>query len=110
VICEGYATAATLHDATGDAVAVAFDCGNLARVAAKLRERYPRAEIVIAADNDRFTDGNPGLTAARTAAGGVRARVAVPMFANSEDGTDWNDFALSRGVAAVRSWFAEALS
>lgn len=37
LIAEGYATAASLHQATGRPVAVAFDAGNLAHVAKALR-------------------------------------------------------------------------
>jgi len=36
-ICEGYATGASLHAATGHAVAVAFDAGNLEPVAKAIR-------------------------------------------------------------------------
>ena len=38
LICEGYATGASLNEATGHSVAVAFDAGNLGAVAWKLRE------------------------------------------------------------------------
>lgn len=52
LVAEGYATAATLHMATGNAVAVAFDAGNLAPVADALRKRYPQTKILLCADND----------------------------------------------------------
>lgn len=52
LIAEGYATAATLHMATGHPVAVAFDAGNLLPVAEALRKRYPQTKILICADND----------------------------------------------------------
>jgi putative DNA primase/helicase len=52
LIAEGYATAATLHMATGKPVAVAFDAGNLLPVAEALRKRYPRTKILICADDD----------------------------------------------------------
>jgi putative DNA primase/helicase len=61
-ICEGYATGASVHEATGEAVAVAFDCGNLLPVAEALRRKYPNLTLVTAADNDAFTAGNPGVT------------------------------------------------
>jgi putative DNA primase/helicase len=54
LIAEGYATAATLHEATGLPVAVAFDAGNIAPVAAALRKRYKQARILICADDDIF--------------------------------------------------------
>lgn len=77
---EGYATCATLYQATGHAVAVAFNAGNLLPVARALRAKFPRLQLVIAADNDTGTDGNPGLTAAIAAALAVGGRVAVPHF------------------------------
>lgn len=55
VVAEGYATAATIHEATGLPVAVAFDAGNLLPVAQALHKRYPRARILIAGDDDSFS-------------------------------------------------------
>jgi phage/plasmid primase-like uncharacterized protein len=52
LIAEGYATAATLHEATGLPVAVAFNAGNLEPVARAYRERFPNLAIIIAGDND----------------------------------------------------------
>ena len=85
-IAEGFATGAALHlyFRPHAPVAVAFNCGNLAHVANALRSRYRHARLVIAADNDRWTVGNPGLTHARRAADGVGARVIYPQF----DGLD----------------------
>src|SRR6185436_13424005 len=39
-IAEGYATAATIHGATGLPVACAFNAGNLPGIARMLRERF----------------------------------------------------------------------
>src|SRR5207247_8290229 len=61
-VAEGYATAASIHQATGYAVAVAFDAGNLEPVAVALRAKYPELRIVVCADDDYLTAGNPGLT------------------------------------------------
>lgn len=80
LLCEGMATGATLHQATGCAVAVAFNCGNLPAVARALRAKFPVARIVVCADDDSRTPGNPGLTRAREAARAVGGFVAVPRF------------------------------
>ena len=88
-LAEGYATAASVHEATGHPVAVAFDCGNLLPVAKVLRAKYPEATITICADNDTQTAGNPGLTAARAAAEAIGGKVAVPP----EPHNDFNDAA-----------------
>jgi putative DNA primase/helicase len=86
-IAEGYATAASIHEATGHPVAVAFDCGNLLPVAKVLRAKYPHAAITVCADNDTKTAGNPGLTAARAAAEAIGGTVALPP----EPFNDFND-------------------
>lgn len=79
-ICEGYATGATIYRDTGHATAVAFDAGNLQPVARALRQKFPRLTLVIAADNDTETPGNPGVTAAQAAARAVGGVLAVPRF------------------------------
>jgi putative DNA primase/helicase len=79
-ICEGYATGATIYRDTGHATAVAFDAGNLKPVARALRQKFPRLTLVIAADNDTETPGNPGVTAAQDAARAVGGVLAVPKF------------------------------
>ena len=52
LVNEGYATGASLHEATTYPVAIAFDAGNLPSVAAALRKRYPTARVLICADDD----------------------------------------------------------
>lgn len=102
-ICEGYATGATAHELTGWPVAVAFDAGNLRPVAEALRAKFADARLVLLADNDHTTTGNPGLTKAREAAQAVGAVVVVPAFDAGESGSDWNDYAGERGAEAARS-------
>lgn len=108
LIAEGYATGATLREATGHAVAVAFDAGNLRPVALALRAKFPALRIVIAADNDHRTEGNPGLTKAREAAAAIGGELRFPRFAEGDTGTDWNDYAAAHGLPAVRAAFESA--
>lgn len=91
LLCEGYATAASVHEATGLQTFIAFDAGNLLPVALTLRERRPDARIVVCGDNDRATPGNPGLTAAQRAAEAVNGWLSVPDFPPGCSGSDWND-------------------
>jgi putative DNA primase/helicase len=96
VICEGYATAASIHKATGACVIVAFDAGNLAEVTKSIADAAPEGtRIVVAGDNDLWTDKpvpNPGATRAREAAAGVGGVVALPVFSSLEGKpTDFND-------------------
>lgn len=53
-LCEGFATGATIHAATGWTVMVGFDSAGLKLAAGKVRGIYPDAEIVICADNDQW--------------------------------------------------------
>ena len=103
-IAEGYATGATVRELTGEPVAVAFNAGNLEAVALAIRGRLPDAQIVMAADNDRWTPGNPGLTKAVDAARAVGGQVSVPYFADiGGRPTDWNDLYRLRGAGEARS-------
>lgn len=79
LLAEGFATAATLHQATGHAAAACFSCGNLLAVARAMRDKYPHIQLIVCADNDRHTPGNPGLTKATEAARAVGALLAVPF-------------------------------
>lgn len=102
-VAEGFATGATVHEVTGEAVAVAFNAGNLKPVALALRRKYPRVELVIAADHDAWTPGNPGLSKAKSAAWAVRGRVAVPQFHETTNRpTDFNDLLVLEGAEAVK--------
>ena len=95
-VAEGYTTAATTHQATGEVCVVAFNAGNLMAVAKTVRDRHPDIPIVIAGDDDIETDGNPGRAKAEAAAavGGVAVFPTVP--------TDFNDMAAAVGMGAVR--------
>lgn len=84
IICEGFATGASIYECTGQAVAVAFNAGNLEAVAVALRIKYPALKIIIAADDDHQTPGNPGMTKATAAAQTTGATLAVPVFKTAE--------------------------
>ncbi|QQE88541.1 toprim domain-containing protein [Azotobacter chroococcum] len=82
-VCEGWATGATLHEQYegAGAVACAMNAGNLRPVALALRARYGHAvELVIAGDDDRQTEGNPGRTAANAAALAAWGLVMFPEW------------------------------
>ena len=90
-VAEGYSTAASVYEATGACAVCAFDAGNLAPVVEGLRAAWPRAEIVIAADNDASGAGMDG------------ARRAKPDYIVMPDevGADWNDVWVFGGRQAV---------
>ncbi len=106
LLAEGYATAATLHEATGWPVAVAFDAGNLVKVAHALRQRYPAALLALCGDDDRATQAktgnNPGRAKATAAADAVLGLAVFPIDL-PESGSDFNDMHNTHGMAAVRA-------
>ena len=104
IICEGYATGASIHEGTGDAVAVAFNAGNLEAVAVALRAKYPALKIIVAADDDHQTAGDPGMTKATAAALAVAGFLAVPIFPadRPDKATDFNDLHQLSGLDAVK--------
>ncbi|MDZ4344010.1 MAG: toprim domain-containing protein, partial [Candidatus Binatia bacterium] len=110
-IAEGYATGATIHEATGYPVAVAFNAGNLEAVARALREKFPDGELILCADDDAATAGNPGLSKAKAAALSVGGKIAVPDFGTDRPAgvSDFNDLAQCRGSEAVKSQIEAAI-
>lgn len=108
-ICEGYATGASIHQATGQSVICAFNAGNLKQVGMAIRARHPKTALVIAADNDQWTDGNPGKTKGMEAAKEVGALFALPRFKDeTRRPTDFNDLAAQEGLDAVRLLLKDA--
>ncbi|BDT79226.1 toprim domain-containing protein [Polynucleobacter yangtzensis] len=98
IICEGYATAASLYEDGNPFVVVAFNAGNLGKVALDLKLELPKMDIIIAGDDDWQTEGNPGRAAALEAAKAVSGRVIFPKFGPDRDPswTDFNDYINSR--------------
>lgn len=111
LVCEGYATGATLHEATGYAVAVAFDAGNLAAVTTALKALYPHPKVLmVCGDNDhRKTDRNTGKKAALAVSKKANVRVCLPEFAADEEGSDFNDLADLHGLDRVWNEVESAL-
>jgi P4 family phage/plasmid primase-like protien len=102
-IAEGYATCATIFQATGYATVIAFDCENLESVARTFRKEFPDVRIVICADDDHLTKGNPGIRHGTKSAQAINAVLAVPDFGDGrpEGATDFNDLADAKGLDEV---------
>jgi phage/plasmid primase-like uncharacterized protein len=113
LISEGYATAASVSEATGRPAVAAFDAGNLKAVALALRERYPEKTILICGDDDRHNEKNPGRVKAEAAALAVNGKAVFPTFApeeNTKAFTDFNDLNKSAlGKAAISQQIEHAI-
>lgn len=106
LLCEGYATGASLHRASGWPVVVGFHCANLLPVAQDLYRHFPQTALVIAGDDDRYTPGNPGRRAAEEAARRVGGAVILPDFtglATASEPTDFNDLQVLGGLSRLQA-------
>ncbi len=122
LICEGFATGASLHEATGLPVVVAFDANNLLPVAQEIARRYRGCKLLFCADDDydwqQIGKPNAGMLAANTAALAVDGRVVFPIFPTDrpvlthKGPTDFNDLHThpSGSLAMVRAQVHAALS
>lgn len=109
-LCEGYATGASIHEATGQTVICAFNAGNLLTVAKAIREIYPKEMIIVCGDDDQFTDGNPGRAKAEEAARGINGFCVFPAFRSLEGKpTDFNDLACGEGIHKVTEQLEQGL-
>ncbi|EMG9219896.1 toprim domain-containing protein [Enterobacter hormaechei] len=94
-LTEGYATGLTVHRLTGQAVYVALSANNLPALAAQLRQVYPDALMLIAADRD----GNgTGQLKAEEAAKSCGGKAALPPVNG-----DWNDVWQAQGDIATQA-------
>lgn len=98
-LVEGYATAASVHEATGIPIAVCFNCHNLTKAAANIKAYLKASDYFVFADNDRGNEvradlrKNHGMEAAREAARalGVDAAHIIAPEAPEGENVDWND-------------------
>jgi putative DNA primase/helicase len=113
LVCEGYATGASLHQATGLPAAVGFDAGNLGHVAKALRKAYPEALIVVCGDDDRETHARTGHNTGRSKATSAALAVhGLAVFPEGlpEGGSDFNDQHQAAGLDAVRQTVDAAIA
>jgi putative DNA primase/helicase len=117
VICivEGFATAASIYECCFRyfPCVVAFSADALPGVALAMRKKYPHALLIICADDDHKTPGNPGVERARAAASLANGTVAIPNFKGvkrrTKKHTDFNDVHVYLGKTAVRKQINAAI-
>ena len=111
LVAEGYATAASLHMATGKAVVMAVDSGNLESVVGQLKEKYPTSPMFIMGDDDRFNpDKNVGASKAAEAAEKHQVAWALPKFKAEGKLVDFNDLHVKEGLDTVRQQVEQTIS
>jgi putative DNA primase/helicase len=94
LICEGFATGATLAEKHPKCcVIAACNAGNLKQVATIIRHFLPHTELIVCADDDQLNPNNPGLTKGREAAIAAGALLSKPIWPNCAPRSlkDFND-------------------
>jgi len=103
-IAEGFATAATVFEATGTPTIMAVDAGNLGPVSQAITKKYPNLKITFAADNDTETKNakgepdNVGIRKARAAAQKIKGSHVVHPIQSG----DFNDLFQAKGSEETR--------
>jgi putative DNA primase/helicase len=110
LIGEGFATAATLHESTGQSVAYAFAANNLTKAGKQIRKTCKTVRLLYAADDDYMSEGNPGCTAAARATAEIEGSAWTKPDFTGADGqdlrggkklSDYNDLHLLTGLPMV---------
>ena len=95
LICEGYATGASLNLATDFQVFISFSANNLKAVAKIIRNKFPNSKIIICCDNDA---SGTGQKEAEKASRAINASFVMPDIV----GHDFNDIHQAKGLEAVK--------
>jgi phage/plasmid primase-like uncharacterized protein len=106
---EGFATAASLYEASALPTVMAFSANNLHPVAEQLSRQYRAHRILVCGDNDIRGDGQPntGLDAATAAANAIGGGLVMPNLDGQK--CDWNDVHTQRGLGAVKEAITTAM-
>ena len=97
-ICEGFATGASIAEATGFKTLVAFNCGNLKKVAGYAKKIFKNSMIIICCDNDHTKKKNIGLKKGKEAAKAFKLACVWPT---GIIGSDFNDMMCEKGIRSV---------
>ncbi|MDQ1922668.1 phospholipase effector Tle1 domain-containing protein [Massilia pseudoviolaceinigra] len=110
LVSEGYATGASLHQATGKPVVVAFDSRNLDAVVDSVKSRHPTNPVHIMADNDKHSQQNVGVEKATAAAAKHQVGIAFPESKTPGKVSDFNDLHVREGLPAVKEQVDKAVA
>ncbi|MBL0338854.1 MAG: DUF3631 domain-containing protein [Rhodospirillaceae bacterium] len=111
-VCEGFATGASIHMATGIPTIIAFDAYNLDPVIEVVKSAYPEKTIIICADNDQWKELNVGKEKAKAASANYNCQVVLPYFSpeclkivqeKETNPTDFNDLHVLQGLDEVKN-------
>lgn len=108
-VCEGFATAVSIHKATGKSVVIAFTASNLVAVSEIAKERFE--SVMVCADNDQFNETNTGLKYAEKVKFTLKIPYIYPEFKDiSTKPTDYNDLECLYGIDEVKKQILKEIS
>lgn len=103
LICEGFATGASVHQATGCFTVIAFNAGNILSVTEKMIQSFGKNNILICADNDAYGIKNTGIETAKEVSAKLGVSYVFPEFKdNSSKPNDFNDLYILEGLTQVK--------
>lgn len=116
-ICEGFATAASVYEATKKPTIMGIDAGNLEVVITNIKQKYPQTKIAIAGDNDIKKELENGSNVGKTTALAIQEKypdikVVLPQFTKEEAQkglSDFNDLMQSRSLEEVKRQIREQM-
>jgi len=109
IICEGWATAASIYEATGLCVVAAMDAGNIDPVAAAMIKTYAYNTVIIAGDNDHYKPVNTGKNTAISVARKYGLLAIIPPI-STPGLSDFNDIRCAFGLNKVREIIEQGIS
>ncbi len=95
-IAEGFSTAASIREATGNAVYIAFSASNLYETVLHVQTAHKGSRIVVCGDDDK-TGACIGRIKATQAAEAFSCEVLFPPDTN-----DWNDAHIAHGLPFIK--------
>lgn len=121
LICEGYATGASIFEALGSIypVIITFNADNMVKCASIIRTLYPEHRLIFCADDDKATEQktgkNAGILAAKEAVKITTGEHVSPDFGDDErtttgELTDYNDLHAHFGMDVVKAQLVHALN
>lgn len=109
MIAEGFATAASVQQATGRVTICTYNGANMVAVSKFFAERYSAKSFVIAGDDDHQNKDNAGIKSAMAAADAVKGEYVLPVRREGSAGTDFNDMARDYGLNAVADYLLHGI-
>lgn len=102
-ICEGFATAISIHLATKQTVTFVLSSNNFEKTVPNIMVRIPKEFNVICADDDRHLEENKGLKEATRVALKQGISIKTPVFQkyDGKNTTDFDDLRRLEGIETV---------